>query len=115
SGTSRPSDTLYKRRARGPTNDTFDSEPYVLTKENRRLRDIAANAPYEVVEILLNSDKYGGGGIYNLYSTVAADNLWAPYIFVHEFGHHLAGLADEYYTSDVAYLPPAENGEPREP
>jgi len=21
---------------------------------------------------------------------------------VHEFGHHFAGLADEYYTSDVA-------------
>ena len=24
-------------------------------------------------------------------------------MFVHEFGHHFAGLADEYYTSDVAY------------
>ncbi|HUK35565.1 MAG TPA: M64 family metallopeptidase, partial [Vicinamibacterales bacterium] len=55
------------------------------------------------------------GGIYNLYSTVAADSEWAPYIFVHEFGHHLAGLADEYYTSDVAYLPPAEKVEPWEP
>jgi len=68
-----------------------------------------------VVEILTNSEKYGGGGIYNLYSTVAADSLWAPYIFVHEFGHHLAGLADEYYTSDVAYLPAVEKTEPWEP
>jgi len=115
SGVSRPSEHIYKRSALGTTFDTFDSERYVLTEENRRLRDIAANAPYEVVEILVNSDKYGGGGIYNLYSTVAADNLWAPYIFVHEFGHHLAGLADEYYTSDVAYLPPAEKIEPWEP
>jgi hypothetical protein len=115
SGISRPSDHIYKRTALGTTYDTFDSERYVLTEENRRLRDLAANAPYEVVEILVNSDKYGGGGIYNLYSTVAADNLWAPYIFVHEFGHHLAGLADEYYTSDVAYLPPAEKVEPWEP
>jgi hypothetical protein len=115
SGVSRPSDHIYKRSALGTTFDTFDSERYVLTEENRRLRDIAANAPYEVVEILVNSDKYGGGGIYNLYSTVAADNLWAPYIFVHEFGHHLAGLADEYYTSDVAYLPPSEKIEPWEP
>jgi hypothetical protein len=24
-------------------------------------------------------------------------------VFVHEFGHHFAALADEYYTSDVAY------------
>jgi hypothetical protein len=115
SGISRPSDHVYKRSALATTYDTFDSERYVLTEENRRLRDIAANAPYEVVEILVNSDKYGGGGIYNLYSTVAVDNLWAPYIFVHEFGHHLAGLADEYYTSDVAYLPPSEKIEPWEP
>jgi len=115
SGIPRPSDHIYKRTALGTTYDTFDSERYVLTEENRRFRDIAANAPYEVVEILVNSEKYGGGGIYNLYSTVAADNLWAPYIFIHEFGHHLAGLADEYYTSDVAYLPPAEKTEPWEP
>ena len=115
SGISRPSDHVYKRTALETTYDTFDSERYVLTEENRRFRDIAANAPYEVVEILVNSEKYGGGGIYNLYSTVGADNLWAPYIFIHEFGHHLAGLADEYYTSDVAYLPPAEKIEPWEP
>ena len=115
SGISRPSDNVQKRTPLGTTYDTFDSERYVLTPENRAFRDIAANAPYDVVEILLNSEKYGGGGIYGLYSTVAADNLWAPYIFVHEFGHHLAGLADEYFTSDVAYLPAADRVEPWEP
>src|SRR5262249_21691951 len=57
----------------------------------------------------------GGGGIFGLYSTVAADSAWAPYVFVHEFGHHLAALADEYYTSDVAYLPAADRIEPWEP
>ena len=50
-----------------------------------------------------------------MYSTVAADSVWAPYIFVHEFGHHIAALADEYYTSDVAYLPAADRVEPWEP
>ena len=34
---------------------------------------------------------------------------------MHEFGHHIAGLADEYYTSDVAYLPAADRVEPWEP
>jgi hypothetical protein len=115
SGISRPSDKVYKRTPLGTTYDTFDSERYVLTEENRKFRDIAANAPYEAVEIITNSKTYGGGGIYNLYSTVAADSGFAPYIFVHEFGHHLAGLADEYYTSDVAYLPPAQKVEPWEP
>ncbi len=63
----------------------------------------------------MNGRKYGGGGIHNLYATVASDNAWTPYIFVHEFGHHFAGLADEYYTSSVAYETPPERLEPWEP
>jgi IgA Peptidase M64/Peptidase M64 N-terminus len=115
SGVSRPSQGIHRRTPVGATYDAFDSERYVLTFENRAFRDIAANAPYEVVEILTNTETYGGGGIFNLYSTAAAGNLWAPYLFIHEFGHHLAGLADEYYTSQVAYLPPADRVEPWEP
>jgi amino acid transporter len=115
SGISRPSQGIYRRSPIGATYDAFDSERYILTFENRAFRDIAANAPYDVVEILVNGATYGGGGIFGLYSTVAADSVWAPYIFVHEFGHHLAGLADEYYTSAVAYLPAADRVEPWEP
>jgi hypothetical protein len=115
SGISRPSQGIYRRSPIGSTYDAFDSERYVLSFDNKQFRDVAANAPYEVAEILVNSATYGGGGIYGLYSTVAADSVWAPYIFVHEFGHHIAGLADEYYTSDVAYLPAADRVEPWEP
>ncbi len=115
SGISRPSQHIFRRTPLGATYDAFDSERYVLTFDNRSFRELAANAPYDVVEILVNSATYGGGGIFGLYSTVAADSAWAPYIFVHEFGHHLAGLADEYYTSDVAYLPAQDLVEPWEP
>jgi IgA peptidase M64/peptidase M64-like protein len=115
SGVSRPSQRIHRRTPIGATYDAFDSERYVLTFENRAFRDVAAVAPYDVVEILVNSATYGGGGIFGLYSTVAADSAWAPYIFVHEFGHHIAALADEYYTSDVAYLPAADRVEPWEP
>jgi IgA Peptidase M64 len=115
SGVSRPSQRIYRRSPIGTMFDAFDSERYILTFENKAFRDIAANAPYDVVEILVNSGTYGGGGIYGLYSTVAADSVWAPYVFVHEFGHHIAALADEYYTSDVAYLPAADRVEPWEP
>jgi hypothetical protein len=87
----------------------------VLTFDNKRMREAAAAAPYEFVEIIVNDRKYGGGGIFNLYATVAADNAFTPYIFVHEFGHHFAGLADEYYTSAVAYQGPSERPEPWEP
>ena len=114
-GISRPSTGIHRRSRIGATYDAFGSERYVLTFDNRSFRDVASFAPYEFVEILVNGNTYGGGGIFGLYSTVAADSLWAPYVFVHEFGHHFAGLADEYYTSDTAYLPPAERLEPWEP
>ena len=114
SGISRPSTGIHRRSRVGATYDAFGSERYVLTFENRSLRDVASFAPYEFIEILTNSKTYGGGGIFNLYSTVAADSLWSPYVFVHEFGHHFAGLADEYYTSEVAYEPAADRIEPWE-
>jgi hypothetical protein len=115
SGISRPSTGVWRRPPAGSTYDAFGSERYVLTFDNRAFRDLASQAPYEFVEILVNGQTYGGGGIFNLYATVAADSAWAPYVFVHEFGHHFAGLADEYYTSDVAYEPAAGRVEPWEP
>src|SRR6266481_2483009 len=115
SGVSRPSSGIYRRSPVGASHDTFGTERYVLTTENRALRDLASFAPYEFIEILVNGQTYGGGGIFNQYATVAIDNLWAGYVGVHEFGHQFAGLADEYYTSDVAYLPPANKTEPWEP
>ncbi len=115
SGIARPSDQVYRRSPLRASYDAFGSERYVLTLDNKRMREAAAAAPYEFVEIIVNDRKYGGGGIFNLYATVAADNAWSPYIFVHEFGHHFAGLADEYYTSAVAYESSAARPEPWEP
>ncbi len=114
SGISRPSTGVHRDNPLGSTYDAFGSERYVLTFDNRALRETAAFAPYEFIEVLANNRTYGGGGIFNLYSTVAADNGFADYLFVHEFGHHFAGLADEYYTSPVAYVAAAERVEPWE-
>ena len=115
SGISRPSTGVYRDSPIGATYDAFGSERYVLTFDNHALREAAAFAPYEFIEVLANNRTYGGGGIFNLYSTVAADNAFATYVFIHEFGHHFAGLADEYYTSSVAYAPATERLEPWEP
>ena len=115
SGISRPSTGIYRDSPVGSTYDAFGSERYVLTFDNKALRRVAQFAPYEFIEILANNRTYGGGGIFNLYSTVAADNGFADYVFVHEFGHHFAALADEYYTSPVAYAPATERIEPWEP
>ncbi len=115
SGVARPSDGVFRRSPVRAAYDAFGSERYVLTFDNKRLREIASAAPYEFIEIVVNDRKYGGGGIFNLYATVAADNAFTPYVFVHEFGHHFAGLADEYYTSDVAYGSSKQRPEPWEP
>ena len=115
SGVARPSDGVHRRSPIRASYDAFGSERYVLTFDNRGWREIAAQAPYEFVEIVVNDRKYGGGGIHNLFATVAADNAFTPYVFVHEFGHHFAGLADEYYTSDVAYEAGTARPEPWEP
>jgi hypothetical protein len=115
SGVSRPSDSKYRRSPLRTTYDAFGSERYVLSFDNKRMREAASAAPYEFIEIIVNDRKYGGGGIFNLYATVAADNAFTPYVFVHEFGHHFAGLADEYYTSDVAYEGSTARPEPWEP
>jgi hypothetical protein len=115
SGISRPSTGVYRDSPIGATYDAFGSERYVLTFDNRALRRTAQFAPYEFIEILVNNRTYGGGGIFNLYSTVSSDNAFGNYVFVHEFGHHFAGLADEYYTSSVSYAPATDRVEPWEP
>ena len=45
----------------------------------------------------------GGGGIFRLFATCISDNEHDGYVFVHEFGHNFAGLADEYFSSQVSY------------
>jgi hypothetical protein len=114
SGVNRPHHGVFKRTPLSVSYSAFDSERYALAYDNRTIRDVASAVPYEFMVILLNERTYGGGGIYNLYTTVAADNMFSNYIMVHEMGHHLAALADEYYTSSVSYEMPEITVEPYE-
>lgn len=90
---------------------TFGSERYQMVEDFQRVRDIAANAPYESIFILTNSDKYGGGGIYNFYGLGSAGKTGRTgEVYVHEFGHSLMGLGDEYVEigNTVSALYPAD-------
>ena len=102
SGTDLPGEDIWKNTAVGTNFYTFGSERYLTTEDMKSVRDVAANAPYDQIFILVNHEKYGGGGIYNYYSLGTSDNPAGDFLFQHEFGHAFAGLADEYYTSDVA-------------
>lgn len=114
SGISKPHHGIYKRSRLSAQYSSFDSERYVLSFDNHSIRDAASSVPYDFMVILVNEHTYGGGGIYNLYTTVSADNLFSDYIMIHELGHHIAALADEYYTSSVAYEAPNLKSEPWE-
>lgn len=103
SGTDIPADNIWKNTITNTRFYTFDLDRYLMTADNKTLRNIASNAPYDQIFILVNTNKYGGGAIFNHYSVCVSDNKYGEYIFTHEFGHGFAGLGDEYYTSDVAY------------
>ncbi len=103
SGCDEPSRGVHRKTSLGSTFDSLGSERYLLTEDNRSIRDVAANVPYDVLYIMVNHERYGGGGIYNLFCTFTSDNQWSPFVFLHEFGHSFAGLADEYYSSSTAY------------
>jgi hypothetical protein len=116
SGTNRPHVGKFRRTPVSASYYIFGSERYLLTEDNRALRDVLSQAPYEFIEILANEKQYGGGGIYNFQATASVDTAFAEYVFVHEFGHHFAGLADEYYMSpQVTTEFPKDQPEPWEP
>jgi hypothetical protein len=114
SGLNHPHQDIHTRSALSVTYGAFDSERYALGFDNKTIRNAASAVPYEYTAILMNDSIYGGGGIYNLYITAAVDNAFQEYLFVHEFGHHFADLADEYYTSSTAYEADAKQLEPWE-
>ena len=103
SGTDEPRAGTYKNTVVGTSFNALGSERYLLTEDNKSLRDIAGHAPYDALYIMVNHSRYGGGGIYNFYCTFTTDNIHSEYLMVHEFGHSFFGLADEYYTSSTAY------------
>ena len=103
SGCTEPGAHVYKNTAMRFSYWTFDSERYCMSTDNRDIRDLAGQVPYDQIYILINSKKYGGGGIYNFYCSSAAGNTYSSDIFIHEFGHGFAGLADEYYDDHDTY------------
>lgn len=96
SGADIPGAGVWKRTVLNSSFYTFDTERYIMTYDNKSLRDLAANAPYDFIYVLANTDKYGGGAIYNHYGLSVAGNALYAKIYVHEFGHLFAGLGDEY-------------------
>ncbi len=103
SGTDFPAKGVWTKTLLNSNFSTFGTERYLMTMDNKSVRDIASNAPYDQIYILVNTNEYGGGAIYNYYSVCVNGSRFSEKVFVHEFGHGFASLADEYVTDDVSY------------
>ena len=99
-GVSTPRNKDWRRTALGAQFDTFYSDRYLTTLRMKRVQDMLSGIPYEHIVILVNTDTYGGGGIYNQYMIAAMHHPSSLPVCVHEFGHSFAGLADEYAYGD---------------
>ncbi|MCK5168628.1 MAG: peptidase M64, partial [Bacteroidales bacterium] len=103
SGTDMPGEGIYKNTVLNSNFYTFGSERYLTTEDFFSVRDVASVVPYDDICILVNSEKYGGGGIYNHYCISSVGHMLSNEVFIHELGHSFAGLGDEYYNSSTAY------------
>lgn len=114
SGTSEPANGKWKSTVLGSHFDTFYSDRYLTTLHLKRLHDVLAGTPYEHIIILVNTEKYGGGGIYNSYNLSYTKGKYFKPVVVHEFGHSFGGLSDEYEygNDDPMYFPDVEPWEP---
>lgn len=79
--------------------NTFGSERYIMTQDLWALNDVLNCVAYDAVILLINSEVYGGGGIYNYYATCYTGEK-AKEVLIHEFSHSFAGLGDEYSYND---------------
>lgn len=107
SGTSEPGNGIWKQTALSSHFDTFYSDRYLTTLNLKDLHDLLAGTPYEHIIVLVNTEKYGGGGILNSYNLSMTHHPKYRPVVVHEFGHSFAGLADEYAyeTEDIPMYP----------
>jgi len=103
SGVDNPEQGVFKNTPLNFSYNTFGSQRYMMSYDSKNINDLASAVPFDALAILVNSEQYGGGGIFNLYTALAADDKVSSNILVHEMGHSFAGLGDEYYTKDIAY------------
>jgi hypothetical protein len=103
SGTDFSGKGIFKNTALNAGFYTFGTDRYLTTPDMKSIRDAVWNLSCDAVFVLVNSEVYGGGGMYNFYAIGTVDNESTAQVFVHEFGHSFAGLADEYFSSETSH------------
>lgn len=115
SGTDIPHRGNYADTRFSSTFSTFGMDRYLTVSNMREVYDALSGVLWDTFFVLVNSEEYGGGGFYNFMGIGTARHPLSKKVFIHELGHSFAGLADEYYTSHVAFeFPLHPNVEPWE-
>jgi hypothetical protein len=116
SGSDMPDENVFKNTAFSSSYFTFDSPRYLTTSDLKPVYDAIDGISWDHLAILVNSERYGGGGFYNFLSISSTDNVRSPFVFIHEFAHSFAGLGDEYFNTkdslDATYNKYIEPWEP---
>jgi len=102
-GMDEPRQRSYRKTVLGASFNAFDLDRYMLIEDDHLMHDLAAQVPHDVIAVLVNSPRYGGGSIALDYCVTTVDHPASAQVFVHELGHSFAYLADEYYESEVSY------------
>lgn len=97
SGVSVPREGKWLDTPFGSHFDTFYSDRYLTSRRVKAIHNALVGIPYEHIIVLVNSDVYGGGGVYNAFTLTSTHHSQYEPVVVHEFGHSFAGLADEYF------------------
>ena len=103
SGVDIPGQNVWKNTTLKSHFWTFGIDRYLTAPDLAIIRDKVWNVPCDALFVIVNSEKYGGGGIYNYYGISTAGHVQSNAVFVHELGHSFVGLGDEYFDSEVAY------------
>ncbi len=103
SGTDIPGKDIWKNTVFDSHFYTFNSERYLTSQSIKKIHDVASLVPYDQVYVLVNTEKYGGGGVFNYYNLTSVHNALSPWVFIHEFGHGFVGLADEYSYGSINF------------
>lgn len=101
SGITQPQNNIFRNTLLNCTFNGLELDRYLICNGIWNMHEVADDAPYDVIVVICNTEKYGGAGFYNFYCTVYNHGDHPDYVIVHEMGHLIGGLADEYYTSEV--------------
>ncbi|MFP4619909.1 MAG: M64 family metallopeptidase [Bacteroidales bacterium] len=103
SGVDHPTRQIFRNTSLDASFNALNLPRYLLVGDRIAMRDVASVVPYDAIIVMANTERYGGGGIYNNYTIFTADDGRSETTFMHELGHGFGGLADEYFSSTVSY------------